>query len=55
MYITVIADNNYEQELIVALAGMLQSAMHSTPLAKKKKKIRWIVILFSLVSYYKCS
>jgi len=49
MYITVIVNSNYEQEqMIAALAGMLQSAMHCTPLAKKK--IRWIVILLSLVS-----
>jgi hypothetical protein len=39
MYITVIVDSNYEQEqMIAALAGMLQSAMHCTPLAKEKKK-----------------
>jgi len=38
MYITVIVDSNYEQEqMIAALAGMLQSAMHCTLLAKKKK------------------
>lgn len=48
MYITVIVDSNYEQEqMIAALAGMLQSAMHCTPLAKK---IKWIVIQLSLVS-----
>ena len=48
MYITVIVDSNYEQEqMIAALAGMLQSAMYCTPLAKK---IRWIVVLISLVS-----
>jgi hypothetical protein len=49
MYITVIVDGNYEQEqMMAAMAGMLQSAMQCPPLAKKIL-YRWTVILISLV------
>lgn len=50
MYITVIVDSNYEQEqMIAALAGMLQSALQCTPLAQKKRERDCYSIKFSVL------
>jgi mannitol/fructose-specific phosphotransferase system IIA component (Ntr-type) len=47
MYITAIVDSNYEQEqMIAALASMLQSAMHCTSLAKKNREREKYGLLF---------